>query len=261
MDEENLNSFREERLNLKQRKPIIFTSVFLGTILAIVVGVSTFGKYITFSSGKNLEELPVIKADSNSYGFVPANPGGLDVPNRDKYIYESLRNKNFKEVERLLEPTEKPTLSGDFKKLTENDNDKLLKKSESSKQQVEMLFKEDVKIQKNEKIVLDKKVLKEEESSKKIEGKEVKTKKEKNSELFYIQFASVRSKEMADAEVKRLEKKYIDLFKNLKLEISEIETEKGAFFRIRTESFTDRENAKKMCQKFKDKKQECIIVK
>lgn len=256
MDEENLNSFREERLNLRQRKPIIFTSIAVGTVLAAVIGISTFGKYITFASSKNLEELPVIKADDTSYGFVPANPGGLDVPNRDKYIYESLRDKNFKDVERLLEPVEKPVLSENFETLSENDNDKLLKKTESNKQQIELLFKEvsDLKESKN----FDEKV----NERKSIElSKKIETKETKSVDSFFIQFASVRSKELADIEVKRLEKKYAELFNNLKLEVSKTETEKGVFYRIKAGTFDDKESAKKKCQKFKEKKQECIIVK
>ncbi|MCW5731946.1 MAG: hypothetical protein KIT20_14390, partial [Alphaproteobacteria bacterium] len=52
---------------------------------------------------------PLIKADSGPVKVAPDNPGGLQVPNQDKQIFESMANApRPQQAERLLPPPEQP---------------------------------------------------------------------------------------------------------------------------------------------------------
>jgi hypothetical protein len=55
-------------------------------------------------------EVPTIKADDRSYKSKPSQPGGMDVPDQDKMIYDRMGGSQdgSKQVERLLPPPEAP---------------------------------------------------------------------------------------------------------------------------------------------------------
>jgi len=53
--------------------------------------------------------IPIIEPDPTPTKSKPENPGGMEVPNQDKLVYERLRNAKFEpSVERLLPPEEEP---------------------------------------------------------------------------------------------------------------------------------------------------------
>lgn len=107
--EDILSSFREERLEQRKKKPAILIGVSIGIVVAVSVGWLTFGKYVSVYYGADNGELPVIRADSSADGMKPETPGGMEVPNRDKLVYERLRQSNAElPVERLLPAAEKP---------------------------------------------------------------------------------------------------------------------------------------------------------
>lgn len=107
--EDILSSFREERLEQRKKRPAILIGVSIGIVVALGVGWLTFGKYVSVYYGADNGELPVIRADSSVDGMKPETPGGMEVPNRDKLVYERLRQSNTElPVERLLPSSEKP---------------------------------------------------------------------------------------------------------------------------------------------------------
>lgn len=56
-------------------------------------------------------DVPVVKADDRSYKSKPSQPGGMDVPDQDKSVYERFNNSDpskQQQVERLLPPAEAP---------------------------------------------------------------------------------------------------------------------------------------------------------
>ena len=102
-------SFREERLEQRRKKPAILIGVSIGVVLAVAIGGLTYGRYVSVYYDADSGNLPVIRADSSVDGMRPATPGGMEVPNRDKLVYERLRQSNTEvPVERLLPVSEKP---------------------------------------------------------------------------------------------------------------------------------------------------------
>lgn len=87
-------------------------------ILAAVLGVGVLGgagavALSMMGGSKHIDpvaQVPVIKADERPVKARPADPGGMEVPNQDKLIYERLGSAagNEPEVERLLPAPETP---------------------------------------------------------------------------------------------------------------------------------------------------------
>ena len=107
-EDDPLRAFREERLEQKRRRPAILIGIAVGVAVAAAVGWMTFGKYVSLY-GDTDGELPLIKADTSLYRIRPKTPGGMDVPNQDKLVYDRLRSTEGElSVERLLPAPEKP---------------------------------------------------------------------------------------------------------------------------------------------------------
>lgn len=83
-----------------------------GTLAACLVGL---GVLVFVAMGDRqghalpASEVPLITADEKPYKVRPEDPGGLDVPDRDKLVYEQMRGaENVVVVERLLTEPERP---------------------------------------------------------------------------------------------------------------------------------------------------------
>lgn len=82
---------------------------------ALVIAVLGAGAFIALSSGTHStttrlgDEPPLIRADDRAFKVSPDDPGGLEVPNRDKLVYSRLKGVvDTPEVERLLPGPEQP---------------------------------------------------------------------------------------------------------------------------------------------------------
>jgi len=77
----------------------------------IVVGVAA-AKFLMgpgYGAASGPGGIPIIEPDPTPTKTKPDNPGGMEVPNQDKLVYERLRNAKFEpSVERLLPPEEEP---------------------------------------------------------------------------------------------------------------------------------------------------------
>ncbi len=93
----------------RSRQPLVLA------VGALIVALIAVGSFLALSSGThtrvgvNTEDLPVIRADARPFKVSPQEPGGMDVPNRDKLVYSRLKGvAGAPEVERLLPPAETP---------------------------------------------------------------------------------------------------------------------------------------------------------
>ncbi len=76
-----------------------------------------------------------------------------------------------------------------------------------------------------------------------------------------IQLASVRTKDGAEIEWKRLQRQFPDLLarRDLVIQIVELEA-RGTFFRVLTGPFEDRTDAQDLCAEFKSREQNCLAA-
>jgi hypothetical protein len=92
---------------------IIKTLIFaLIAIFAGAGGWAYYGDHLMSLVTSADDEIPVIRADLSPIKVRPENPGGLQVPDRDKLVYDRILNNGSGEtratVERLLPPPETP---------------------------------------------------------------------------------------------------------------------------------------------------------
>ena len=270
--EDILSSFREERLEQRRKRPAILIGVSIGVVLAIGVGWLTFGKYVSVYYGADSGELPIIRADSSVDGMKPETPGGMEVPNRDKLVYERLRQTDSElPVERLLPAVEKPVTPQEQKVEKQEDPIGELAANiiaeetvpaaavvyEEDGTPVEVMFKETPVAQKPS--VSEEKKPVEKTAEKPIEKKSVEPVKQEIS--YAVQLVSTRSESAAESEWKRLSKKFKDIIADQPYSISKTVVPSGTFYRLRVGRFEKNEEAKALCEKLKQKKQECFVVK
>ena len=284
-EEDIMASFREERLEQRRKKPAILTGIAIGIVSAAAIGWVTFGRYVSVYYGADQGALPVVRADSSEDGMKPASPGGMEIPNRDKLVYERLR-KNDTElpVERLLPLTEKPVKPQTAQKETEKTGDDLIgalaagiiqeeKQSsavlyEDDGTPVEVVFKEDDPSEQKpsaeaEKTKADADKVKAEKTVKSavaVQPKAV-TEKTVKSPEFMVQLVSARSESAAESEWKRLSKKFKEIIADQPHLVSKTVVANGTFYRLRVGAFEKREDALALCDQLKKQKQECFVVK
>lgn len=93
-----------ERAAARLRSPLFASAALLltGAIFAGII-IASYPE-----SGAEGENVPVVKADTLAYRETPADPGGMDIPNRDTTIFSAMNNEKIPEkppVENLLTRT------------------------------------------------------------------------------------------------------------------------------------------------------------
>lgn len=105
---EQKNATMEERRSELVRSRNNFLGTFAGIVLAGIVGWFVLAPQYKHSS----DEIPVIRRPQTAIKIKPENPGGMDIPNQDKDVYNIVEKKNIDNttVENLLPTPEKPKL-------------------------------------------------------------------------------------------------------------------------------------------------------
>lgn len=96
---------------LRSPKRLITAGIALGAVAAFGIGI-----WFAYDQGVKRGASgapPLIRADQNPTKVAPENPGGMQVPNQDKQIYERLQGNTATatagQSEKLLPPPERPT--------------------------------------------------------------------------------------------------------------------------------------------------------
>lgn len=110
--EESYEARHERRFDRARRKKGVLIGVLIGVVIAVVVAFLTFGRFVSAYRASG-GDAPLIKADRSPVKVRPATPGGMEVPNQDKLIYERLRESDAARVEKLMPAPEKPALPED----------------------------------------------------------------------------------------------------------------------------------------------------
>lgn len=278
--EDALSSFREERLEQRRKRPAILIGVSIGVIIAVAVGWVTFGKYVSVYYGADTGELPVIRADRSADGMMPETPGGMNVPDRDKMVYERLRQSSTDlPVERLLPQPEQPQApepspSGESsdpigelagRVIAEETASAVIYEDDGTP--VEVMFRETQTAAAVVPVVPAKPVAVPAPQKKQEQVPVVQEKKPAKAEpaaaagTYSVQIVSTRSAQAAESEWGRLSKRFKEIIADLPHNVSEVSTANGTFFRLRVGHFRTHDEAKALCDQFKVRKQECFVVK
>lgn len=295
--EESYEARHERRFDRARRKKGVLIGVLIGVVIAVVVAFLTFGRFVSAYRASG-GDAPLIKADRSPVKVRPATPGGMEVPNQDKLIYERLRESDAARVEKLMPAPEKPALPED----EEDASDEIaqiiaLEEPQETPQslevasttlvgedgeRVEVMFRTISSEQAQNRVEQAKKTIETRKaqaaavlkssapakqkpapakSAPEKPAAKPEAKKAAPAETFAVQLVSTKNRDASEKEWTRLSKKHADALKGLPHEISEIKTDKNTFYRLRTGVFDSRDKADAVCRKLKDKKQECLVVK
>jgi len=236
------------------------------SLLVLIGGSAGAGWYYygdTLMAGAN-NQIPVIRAVDGPVKVRPENPGGMAIPDRDKLVYERLKNGGADpRVERLLPPSETPIAPPEPKSGPTN----LAETSSVNKATPEIQQKQIAAP-----IINPATIPKMAKPTRKItpplpEVPIVKTAPpaavvSSPSKAYRVQLAAVRSEAVAGSEWDRLRKKNTDLLGNLTLDVVRVDlgTGKGVFYRLRAGPLKNEVDARKLCEKLSSRKIGCLIV-
>lgn len=99
----------EERKNEINRSKNVFIGTVSGIALAAVVGWFVLSSHNTAETGV---DIPVVRRPQTAVKIQPAEPGGMEILNQDKSVYNIIEKKEVKTpvMENLLPPPEEPQL-------------------------------------------------------------------------------------------------------------------------------------------------------
>lgn len=295
--EESYEARHERRFDRARRKKGVLIGVLIGVVIAVVVAFLTFGRFVSAYRASG-GDAPLIKADRSPVKVRPATPGGMEVPNQDKLIYERLRESDAARVEKLMPAPEKPALPEDEEDASDEIAQIIAQEEPQETPQslevasttlvgedgerVEVMFRTISSEQAQNRVEQAKKTIEAQKaqaaavlkssapakqkpapakSAPEKPAAKPEAKKAAPAETFAVQLVSTKNRDASEKEWTRLSKKHADALKGLPHEISEIKTDKNTFYRLRTGVFDSRDKADAVCRKLKDKKQECLVVK
>ncbi|NVK18227.1 MAG: SPOR domain-containing protein [Methylocystaceae bacterium] len=90
-------------------------AVKLLVAVTVIAGLAGGAWYVVGSSDQTQDKVPVVRAEPTPMKEKPSDPGGMEIPNRDKTVYDRLSGENSEpKLERLLprpeQPLEKPAM-------------------------------------------------------------------------------------------------------------------------------------------------------
>jgi cell division protein FtsN len=264
---------------------------WIGGVLALLI-VGGFGVGIWYAYDQGVKKgvqlaPPIISADASPVKVSPEDPGGMDIPNQDKQVFNVLQSGEAPEkVEKLMpppedaikdeptEPTETAEVSDAEKAKDESKLDTLIEKAtkdaptaEAAEPKVAEKAEESETAPepvKTPEVVVEKAAPKVEE--KKIEVAAAPTPKtveepKTNGPLYRVQVGSFRSPDAAKKQWTSLSGKYKSLLSGLSYRVQDVDVkDKGTYYRLQLGAYGSRDSANKLCSDLKAQKQDCLVV-
>jgi len=254
------------------------------SVAVLTVGWMSYGDRLIGMLGDPDDRVPVVYAPVGAVRERPENPGGLQVPDRDKLVYNVLQGKreNAPQVERLLptpetplprpKPKTIPVIPKTLPTLNDQVNSGQPKRlvpqtSPAIKTTPKVPTAADVaSIEKPQPVKLPtpaptvkKKIVK---TTKPVTPKPLPRKTVSSKKAYRVQLAAARSTERAQQEWDRLRRKHIDLLGDLGLTITKADlgVGKGVFYRLRVGPLKTAAQARKLCAELSKRKVGCLLI-
>lgn len=287
IDSQNNFAFEERKSDLNRSKNV-FIGAVSGVLLAGIVGWFVLSPRYAQNSG---EEIPVIRRPQTAVKVQPADPGGMEILNQDKTVYDIIDKKSAGEkpsVEKLLPPPEEPqipVISAETVTTVEStaaDGEIEIKKSE-------VKIAEEIKETTPEQVVISQaqEIIKTEEKKNAVTTQPDKEKPAETENKKIINLPSVTAAEQASATAsdkiaagkwtvqlmsspnqKAVQNSWNTMSKKhafLTSQPYEIEAAdlgaKGTYYRLYTGAFADRAGADGLCGQIKAAGGSCIVKK
>lgn len=258
------------------RMVLLLAVVFVGAAIALLFVVFQQG---VRTGGRNAP--PVIVADTGPEKVKPEDPGGLEVPNQDKTVYDRVSGEDAERVEKLLPEPEEPVdisglrtseaaeTAGDESGMEETSAsapDEALK--ELPVQEPEAAASEVVNEVQNIGELIESLPDTEAEpignSVAEVDEGAVNrasgTIPAATSGAFVVQVASFKGADLATGGWEALNRKNGDLLANLRPDIQLADLgERGVYYRLRIGPFATKAEAQALCTALKARRQDCLV--
>jgi len=245
-------------------------------VFVAVVTVSAFSAGVWYAYDQGVKQgirvkPPLIKAEPGPTKVVPENPGGLQVPNQDKQVFERITAAPPEPtVEKLLPPQETP--------LPEKPEPLLPPEPAGNAQPEEQAAapapdapeapsqaQPDVQTQSAPAVTEPPAAPPQaapEPQTEPVPGPAPGPATASNAGAIRIQLAAFREETIAHAGWEKLVKKHTDVLADLKPTVVRVDLGpgKGIYYRLQAGPFTDKAAAEAVCVKLKAQKQPCLVV-
>lgn len=255
--------------------------------ICVLTGLGWFAWLNIDQEGYNsgvLDKPPVIKAiDKNKVKHKPVDPGGREVLNQDRSIFDRGSSVSENIVERLLPPPEEP-VEGVLlrnkqesslqlqKNLSQHEN-KVFQPN-STREEGGILSQEDSKIQLN-KFNSTNKIQKSISNDLSIKSPTIDRGRKKpviqskidvsehklpGSKTWKLQLGSLAKQKDALTLWKKIKKSNSDILKDLSYQVSTVKLVNGTFYRLQVGPIVTNSEAKSLCSRLKARRQDCFVV-
>lgn len=275
------------RSRFEARKPVFATGIVIA-LVAVLGGVILYS-YPRESAQREVMNAPIVRADASDYRTAPSEPGGMAIPYRESTVFNTLRSSEGEQtakVENLLPQPEQPVSRDELfaglkvdeaapAPVTTPDvapgvtQDQPASTTETAPATVASVPTETI-LPKPAPVVaptapqtaaVSEDAVKANSTEPAAGVQKIDDKPAKASEGgFYVQLGSVRAREGADGEWKKLQKSFSGL-SSLNLRVQEADLgAKGKFFRIQGGPVSEAQ-AKSICDSIKTQKPGgCLVV-
>jgi hypothetical protein len=248
----------------RHRRPI-FMTVVVTAIAAAGIAI-WYGLSSQMAGGGSEGEVPVVRADPNPIKERPADPGGMNVPDQDKLVYDRIDGETERPlVERLLPPPETPMAPPTTAELAPDappPPPPPVMPAPIPESPAAAVPAEQVKplpsVPEIPKVETAVTVPSPPATSPTPEVSVVTT----VGDGFKVQLASVRSMDAARGEWTRLSKRHADVLGDLDLDVDRADLgSRGIFFRVRGGPIATEVAAKALCETMKSRDVGCLVIK
>lgn len=258
-----INDFEEKKFS-SMKLHIIALSIFIGILALTLIGFFVFGE-----KNENGDEIITILATQEPVKVRPEHPGGMNIPDQDKLVYNRIRTNNIDtKVESLFPEPEKPVVPT-ILAIENNAPDTAFVSMEEVKSFNPLVEVPAISVQeapKVEEVPLKQEAPKKTTASKSVAAPTKTTKVATASKaadgIWSAQLMSSSTREAVEKAWPSILAKNKALLSNMSYQIAKADIPgKGTFYRLRVGNFKTRDMANELCTKLKARKQDCIPTK
>lgn len=258
----------------KKSRPGAGLAIFVGLFGCFALGGIIWYSFNEGSFIGSGNDIPVVKADQSSIRIRPDNPGGLNVPNKDKLVLKSLTSSNHatpEETEKLIAQPELPVnlslgkskLAVETKIVESNKRPTVqIQKPESNQSSVPPKVTKPKNKPFDDVTLADKTANDVNPLKKNVISKNDKRamRPSKKVGTHRVQLASLRNELAAIAFWKSIRKKYEKMLAKMQGRIQSVKIKnKGTFYRVQGD-VVSKERAQQICGILRKRGQACILV-
>lgn len=267
-----------ERKRVKKHRPLALGFLIVAVVMFIAVVL------YAYSQGQNEGvngTTPMVKAEDSPTKVRPENPGGMEIPNRDKLIYENMGDGQALEQKEqvLAQQPEEPVIPGSAPEMSQQTmqpaqyealNPLAVAPVEKTAEPVmaapavEKEVVETPAIEELKPVAPAPVVEKMQEPVVKATPKKVTQPFEAPAVVqsaYYVQLLSVQSEEDAVAAWPKIQTKHAGILGDASLSVQKADLgAKGIYYRVRAAGFDSKETATQACDQLKQAGQGCLVV-